>query len=80
MITVSLAVSAKLPRSMICSARPDSPGAVSSSSSCFVPMALPSMTATTTNASHPKIAVFRCAALQRPMRAARFWDLARGVT
>jgi hypothetical protein len=64
---------------MICSARPESPASASAGSRDFVPITLPSATATNTNASHPKIAVFRCAALQRPMRAARFWDLARGV-
>ena len=30
--------------------------------------------ATTTKASHPKMAVLRCAALQRPMRAAMFFE------
>ena len=45
-------------------------GRVSLSSSCFVPIAPPITTAATTNASHPKIAVFRWRALQRPIRAA----------
>jgi hypothetical protein len=50
--------------------RPDSPGE-SSSPICFVPTAPPSTTATITNASQPKVAVFQCAALQRAALAAR---------
>ncbi len=58
------------PSSRIVAIRPDSPGAPSSSS-CFVPIAPPIATAATTNAIHPTVAVFQCAALQRPVRAAR---------
>src|SRR5690242_16130566 len=36
-----------------------------------VPTAPPRANATTVKASQPKMAVFRCAALQRPIRAAR---------
>ena len=56
--------------SRILAARPDSPGRVSLSPSCLVPIAPPITTAATTNASQPKIAVFRWRALQRPIRAA----------
>jgi hypothetical protein len=49
-----------------------SPASASAGSRDLVPTTLPSATATTTNASHPKIAVLRWDALQRPMRAARF--------
>ena len=59
------------PSSRIVAIRPDSPGAPSSSM-CFVPIAPPIATAATTNAIHPAVAVFQCAALQRPVRAARF--------
>ena len=57
------------PSSRIRAARPDSPGRVSVSPSCLVPSAPPITTAATTNASQPKIAVFRWRALQRPIRA-----------
>ena len=77
--TDSSTVSPKPPSSTICSARPASPASASAGSRDLVPITLPSATATNTKASHPKIAVLRWAALQRPMRAARFWDLARGV-
>ena len=58
------------PSSRIRAAFPDSPGSVSLSPSCLVPIAPPITTAATTNASQPKIAVLRWRALQRPMRAA----------
>ena len=45
---------------------------VCESPSCFVPSALPIAKATRTNASHPRMAVLRCWALQRPARAAMF--------
>ena len=77
--TDSSTVSSKPPRSMICSARRESPASASAGSRVLVPITLPSARATNTKASHPKIAIFRWAALQRPMRAARFWDLASGV-
>jgi hypothetical protein len=38
----------------------------------FVPTAAPAASAAITNAIHPSVAVFQCAALQRPARAARF--------
>ena len=72
MNTDSSTVSSKPPLSTICSARRESPASASAGSRVLVPTTLPSATATTTNASHPKIAVLRWAALQRPMRAARF--------
>jgi hypothetical protein len=59
------------PASRILSIRPDSPGPGASSSIDFMPTAPPSPNATRTNASQPNVAVFQCAALQRPIRAAR---------
>ncbi len=53
-------------------ARPESPTPRSFSASVCVPTLPPIMKATMTNASHPKMAVLRCAALQRPARAAKF--------
>src|SRR5438552_14922650 len=45
---------------------------------CFVPTCMPIARATITNASQPKTAVFQWPALQRPMRAARLFDLVKG--
>ena len=50
--------------------RPDSPGPGALGSTLLTPIAVPRPKATITNASQPKVAVFQCAALQRPMRAA----------
>src|SRR5438067_12587347 len=58
---------------------PDSPGPVLVGSIFFVPRALPIANAATTNASQPNVAVFQCEALQRPMRAARCFEVPRGV-
>src|SRR6266849_5507838 len=44
----------------------------------FVLRTLPIMTATTTNASQPKTAVFQWLALQRPMRAAMLFERFKG--
>ena len=55
----------------IFSIRPDSPGIPSLGPSCFVPTTPPTTSAAMTNASQPKVAVFQCEALQRPVRAAR---------
>ena len=52
--------------------RPDSPGPAVFGSIVFVPTAPPIPNATRTRASQPNVAVFQWAALQRPMRAARF--------
>ena len=52
--------------------RPDSPGPGVLASMVFMPTMPPSPKATTTMASQPNVAVFQCAALQRPMRPARF--------
>jgi hypothetical protein len=68
--TVSSAGVSKL-ASRIRSIRPDSPDPSVSWSSCFVPTVPPMTTAAVTNASHPKVAVFQCEALQRPAPAAR---------
>ena len=54
--------------SWIFCARPDSPGRVCST--FFVPRLPPIMYAAITKASHPKMAILRCWALQRPARAA----------
>ena len=51
---------------------PDSPTNVVSSSGALTPIALPITSESTTKASHPKMAFFRCWALQRPIRAAKF--------
>ena len=56
-----------------------SPTFVSFLSMFFVPTMFPRKRAATTNASQPKTAVFQWLALQRPMRAAMLFDLARGV-
>jgi len=53
-------------------ARAVSPVPCSASVSLTVPTAFPMTTATTTNATQARVAVFQCAALQRPARAARF--------
>src|SRR3954468_151972 len=45
----------------------------------FVPTMLPIANAATTNASQPNVAVFQWDALQRPIRAARCFDVPRGV-
>src|SRR5204863_8708495 len=58
------------PASRILPIRPDSPGPALVGSACFVPTWLPTANASTTSASQPKVAVFQCAALQRPTRAA----------
>src|SRR3954447_14735300 len=50
--------------------RPDSPGPALVGSACLVPTWLPTANASSTSASQPKVAVFQCAALQRPTRAA----------
>jgi hypothetical protein len=65
-------------RSMIWLALPASPTAVSFSSASCTGIANERARAAITNVSHPKMAVFRCAALQRPMRAARFLEGWRG--
>ena len=62
-----LVASGKVSSWIVC-ARPESPGKVCST--FFVPRPLPITNATITNASHPKMAVLRCWALQRPARAA----------
>ena len=67
--TISSALFGKA-ASTVRSARPDSPTPRWALSSVFVPTAPPTMKATITNASQPQIAVLRCSALQRPMRAA----------
>src|SRR3954447_20533385 len=54
------------------SAFPDSPFPFWESAIVFIPVALPTASATRTNASQPQIAVLRWAADQRPARAARF--------
>src|SRR5262249_43222724 len=54
------------------SARAAWPFVCSASGWEIVPWSVPSTTAAATNASHPKVAVFQCAALHRPARAARF--------
>jgi len=59
----------------ILAARPDSPACVSASVSFLVPTRPPSTKATATKASQPKIAILRWRALQRPIRAARLFDL-----
>ena len=59
------------PASMILLARPASPTAASFLSMTCIGNAMLREKARITNASHPKMAVLRCAALQRPMRAAR---------
>src|SRR5262245_46277050 len=55
---------------MMWSATRASPTFVSFWSIVRIPTALPIANDATTNASQPKIAIFRCLALQRPMRAA----------
>jgi hypothetical protein len=56
----------------IACARADSPVDCSELVNLTVPTTVPITTAQTTSASHPKVAVLRCAALQRPARAAMF--------
>jgi hypothetical protein len=63
------------PASRISFMRPDSPGPPLFWSMVVVPTMPPSMKARTTKASHPNVAAFQCAALQRPMRAARFVEV-----
>ena len=70
--TVSLACSLNPARSSISWARPAWPSDCSRLASLTVPTAFPATIATATNASHPKVAVFQWAALQRPARAAMF--------
>ena len=60
---------------MILFALPDSPTAASFFSIIFIGTAMPMANEATTNASQPKVAVFQWLALQRPMRAARLFDL-----
>ena len=69
--TLSRAGRSKFARSRICSARRDSPFATAQLFICCAPTRLPTVTASTANASHPKAAVFQCAALQRPARPAK---------
>ena len=54
--------------------RPDSPGPEVFWSIVWSPADWPIRKAIATKASQPKVAVFQCAALQRPMRAATFLD------
>ena len=54
------------PSSRIRSMRPDSPGPGALGSTLLTPIAVPRPKATITKASQPKVAVFQCAALQRP--------------
>ena len=54
------------------SARPASPGPFSCQTKVFRPAAPPPTAAMATKASQPKMAILRCAALQRPARAAKF--------
>ena len=56
----------------IACARDASPVAFSASDSLTTPAALPIATDAITNAIHANVAVFQCAALHRPARAARF--------
>src|SRR6476646_11123354 len=58
---------------------PDSPDPDAFGSIVFVPIALPIANDAITNASHPKVAVFQCEALHRPIRAAKCLDFPRGV-
>ena len=53
------------------SARPDSPGPAVSKTIVFIGEVMLIANRTTANASQPKIAFFRCCALQRAIRAAR---------
>ena len=55
----------------ICSARAVSPVDCSDTDSLCVPSAVPTPIATATKATHTATAVFQCAALHRPARAAR---------
>src|SRR6266536_6557857 len=70
--TVSLAGCLKPARASVLDARPDSPFPESDCARTCVPIALPTKKATATKPSQPKAAVFQCAALQRPARAAKF--------
>ena len=63
---------------MMWSAFRASPTFMSFGSIVFMPTALPTTTDATTNASHPRMAVFLCLALQRPIRAAMFVLCFRG--
>src|SRR6266536_4212730 len=45
----------------------------------FVPTCTPMKRTRTTNANHATVAVFQWPALQRPMRAARFFECSSGV-
>src|SRR3954471_9799945 len=71
MSTDSSARLGKFAREIAWSAVREDPLPVSSSASVFVPITLPIANASTTKASHPKMAVLRCRALQWPARAAR---------
>src|SRR5580765_5072848 len=68
------------PSSRIFCMRPDSPGPGAFWSTIVTPLMAPSPKATTTKASHPNVAFFQFAALQRPMRAARLRLLVRFMT
>src|ERR671937_3083958 len=59
----------------ICSARAVSPVDCSDKDSLCVPTEVPTPIAITTNATQTATAVFQCAALHRPARAARFSEL-----
>src|SRR5438034_5259194 len=59
----------------ICSARAVSPVDCSDDDNLCVPTVVPSPIATTTKATHTATAVFQCAALHRPARAARLSEL-----
>ena len=78
--TSTLSAAGRLkPASRTRSIRPDSPGPAVFGSIVFVPARPPRAKATRTNANHPNVAVFQWSALQRPIRAARFWVLVTGV-
>jgi len=70
--TLSLAGVLKPARSRIASARAVSPVPCSESLRETFPASAPAKTATTTNTIQATVAVFQCAALHRPARAARF--------
>jgi hypothetical protein len=65
--------------SMMRSAVRDSPTLLLFSSMDVVPICIPMAKATRTKATQPKTAVFQWVELQRPMRAARFFECLRGV-
>ena len=73
--TCSVTCFGKSAAAMICSPRLDSPLPDSDCSRFVWPMLPPISVATMTKAIQPRIAVLRCAALQRPVRAARLFGL-----